>query len=71
MDVATSVVQAYLHLNGYFTATDYPLVESVRDASPRMLTDIDGTAYLHDPALSWLSLLNKCGMTLHHEGPEP
>ena len=41
MDVATSLVQAYLHVNGYFTATDYPLVESGRDQAPRTLTDID------------------------------
>lgn len=41
MDVSTSLVQAYLHVNGYFTATDYPLVESVRDQAPWMLTDID------------------------------
>jgi hypothetical protein len=41
MDASTSLVEAYLHVNGYFTATDYPLVESVRGNSPRMLTDID------------------------------
>lgn len=41
MDVSTSLVQAYLHVNGYFTATDYPLVESTRDQAPRTLTDID------------------------------
>ncbi|HNP64217.1 MAG TPA: hypothetical protein PKH39_09785 [Woeseiaceae bacterium] len=41
MDVSTSLVQAYLHVNGYFTATDYPLVESKRDQAPRTLTDID------------------------------
>jgi hypothetical protein len=41
MDVSTSLVQAYLHVNGYFTAADYPLVESARNSSPRILTDID------------------------------
>ena len=41
MDVSTSLVQAYLHVNGYFTATDYPLVESLREQAPRTLTDID------------------------------
>jgi hypothetical protein len=41
LDVATSLVQAYLHVNGYFTVTDYPLVESVPDSAPRTLTDID------------------------------
>lgn len=41
MDVGTSLVQAYLHVNGYFTATEYPLVEAARDHAPRTLTDID------------------------------
>lgn len=41
MDAGTSLVQAYLHVNGYFTATDYPLVELVPDAGPRAVTDID------------------------------
>jgi len=41
MDVGTSLVQAYLHVNGYFTAADYPLVETGRDQTPRTLTDID------------------------------
>jgi hypothetical protein len=51
MDVSTSLVQAYLHINGYFTATDYPLVESRRDSPPRMLTDIDMLAirFAHPP----------------------
>lgn len=41
MDVSTELVRAYLHVNGYFTATDYPLVESRRDHTPRTVTDID------------------------------
>lgn len=41
MDVCTSLVQAYLHVNGYFTATDYPVVESLRDSAPRTVTDFD------------------------------
>lgn len=41
MDVSTSLVQAYLHVNGYFTAAEYPLVESARDSAPRTVTDID------------------------------
>lgn len=41
MDVSTQLVQAYLHVNGYFTTTEYPLVESRRAHPPRMLTDID------------------------------
>jgi hypothetical protein len=41
VDVSTSLVQAYPHVNGYFTAADYPLVEPARDTAPRTLTDID------------------------------
>lgn len=41
MDVSTALVQAYLHVNGYFTATDYPLLESRSDSTPQMVTDID------------------------------
>lgn len=41
MDVCTSLVQAYLHVNGYFTTTDYPLVEQVPHQPPRTLTDMD------------------------------
>ncbi len=41
MNASTSLVQAYLHANGYFTATDYPLIETVPDNAPRALTDID------------------------------
>ncbi len=29
--------------------------------------DVLGTVDLRDPGLSWLSLLHKCGFTLHHE----
>lgn len=44
MDVCTSLVQAYLHVNGYFTTTDYPLVEERLHNSPRTLTDMDTLA---------------------------
>lgn len=49
MEIGTSLVQAYLHINGYFTATDYPLLESRRGTAPRMLTDIDilATRFAH------------------------
>ena len=41
MDVCTDLVRAYLHVNGYFTTTDYPLVEAKPNKAPRTLTDID------------------------------
>ena len=40
-DPATQLVRAYLHINGYFTATEYPLVEKGRGTLPRSITDID------------------------------
>lgn len=41
MDVATSLVQAYLRLNGYLTAVEYPLIESGHHEPARVVTDID------------------------------
>ena len=41
MDVSTELVQAYLQVNGYFTAAEYPLVERDRRGGFRTLTDID------------------------------
>lgn len=41
MDAATKLVQAYLHINGYFTAAEYPLVDLEQGELPRIVTDID------------------------------
>lgn len=41
MDAATKLVQAYLHINGYFTAAEYPLVDLKQGEAPRIVTDID------------------------------
>lgn len=42
MDPAVAIVQAYLHLNGYFTVTEYPLVEAMRGRGRfRTSTDLD------------------------------
>lgn len=41
MDPAVALVEAYLHLNGYFTVTEYPLLEAVRGHAPRTRTDLD------------------------------
>jgi hypothetical protein len=29
MDTAVALTQAYLHVNGYFTVTEYPVLESM------------------------------------------
>lgn len=45
MDTAVSLVQAYLHVNGYFTVAEYPVLEAMKGGSHRTLTDIDMLAY--------------------------
>lgn len=42
---AVDLVRAYLHVNGYFTVTEYPLLEAVRGGSHRMVTDLDLLAF--------------------------
>ena len=41
MDTAVALVQAYLHLNGYFTLTEYPVIEAMRSGDYRTRTDLD------------------------------
>lgn len=45
MDNAVSLVQAYLRLNGYFTVTEFPIIEATRRAGHRTATDIDVLAF--------------------------
>jgi hypothetical protein len=40
MDTAVAIVQAYLHINGYFTVAEYPVFEAYRDQA-RAVTDLD------------------------------
>lgn len=41
MDTAVAFVQAYLHINGYFTVTEYPVVEAMKHGGYRTATDLD------------------------------
>ncbi|MAO23505.1 MAG: hypothetical protein CMJ35_01130 [Phycisphaerae bacterium] len=41
MDSAVAFVQAYLYANGYFTVTEYPVVEAMRHGNFRTATDVD------------------------------
>jgi hypothetical protein len=41
MDNAVGVVQAYLRINGYFTAAEYPIVERTDSGAYRSVTDVD------------------------------
>ncbi len=45
MDPAVQLVQAYLHVNGYFTAVEYPFVQATGDGGTRTVTDIDVLAF--------------------------
>ncbi|MFZ5477862.1 MAG: hypothetical protein ACOZNI_13895 [Myxococcota bacterium] len=45
MDTAVDLVQAYLRVNGYFTVTEYPIVEAVGGTPRRTLTDVDVLAF--------------------------
>lgn len=41
MDNAVGLVEAYLNINGYFTVTEYPIVESLGPRGYRTVTDLD------------------------------
>ncbi|MDN5796542.1 MAG: hypothetical protein L0H79_12410 [Intrasporangium sp.] len=45
MDTAVGLVQAYLHVNGYFTVVEYPVLEAGRAGQVRTVTDLDILAY--------------------------
>jgi len=41
MDTAVALVRSYLQANGFFTVTEYPILEMIGDATPRTVTDVD------------------------------
>lgn len=41
MDNAVALVEAYLHLNGYFTVTEYPVIRRIRRGGYAVSTDLD------------------------------
>ena len=41
MDTAVALVQDYLHVNGYFTVAEYPVLEACRGDHARTVTDLD------------------------------
>ena len=42
MDTAVALVQSYLYMNGYFTVTEYPVLELMADGEYRTVTDGSG-----------------------------
>ena len=45
MDTAVGLVEAYLRVNGYFTVTEYPVVEAGTSGEFRTATDLDVLAF--------------------------
>ena len=45
MDTAVGLVEAYLRVNGYFTVTEYPVVETCKYGDHRTATDLDVLAF--------------------------
>ena len=45
MDHAVALVESYLRVNGYFTVTEYPVVEACRYGGYRTATDLDVLAF--------------------------
>ncbi len=45
MDNAVAIVQAYLHVNGYFTVTEYPVIEATEHGRYKAVTDLDVLAF--------------------------
>jgi hypothetical protein len=41
MDTAVVLVQAYLHVNGYFTVAEHPVLETMRSGQLRTVIDLD------------------------------
>lgn len=45
MDNAVALVQTYLHVNGYFTVAEYPVLEALKHGGYRTVTDLDILAF--------------------------
>lgn len=45
MDNAVALVRSYLHVNGYFTVTEYPVIEALGSGKYRSVTDLDVLAF--------------------------
>jgi hypothetical protein len=52
MDTAVGLVQSYLYMNGYFTVTEYPVLELIAHGEYRTVTDVDMLA-LRIPGAGW------------------
>ena len=61
MDTAVGLVQSYLYMNGYFTVTEYPVLELLSDGEYRTVTDVDMLA-LRIPGAGRMTGSSSAGM---------
>lgn len=67
MDTAVALVQAYLHVNGYFTVVEFPVLEAFRTGPARTVTDLDVLAFRFPRATS--DVIHRHGRHRVTEGP--
>lgn len=70
MDNAVALVRAYLHVNGYFTVTEHPVIEATEDGSYRSVTDLDMLAFRFPAAGRLVAGEGEDGALAHLE-PDP
>lgn len=68
MDTAVALVQTYLYANGFFTVTEYPVLEQMDTTHPRTLTDVDVLA-VRFPGAGSISLNGGTGGVEVHPDP--
>lgn len=69
MDHAVALVQAYLHVNGYLTVTEYPVLEALRHGY-RTATDLDILAFRF-PGAGRLAPARQAGHGEDSYAPDP
>ena len=70
MDTCVALVQAYLHLNGYFTVVEYPVIEASARGHARALTDLDILA-VRFPGASLDVVEGRAHQRFAGTGPDP
>lgn len=69
MDTAVALVQTYLYANGYFTVTEYPIIEHMGTSEPRTVTDVDVLA-VRFPGAGSISITGDTGGVEFEPDPE-
>jgi hypothetical protein len=71
MDNAVALVQTYLHVNGYFTVAEYPIIGSGRHGGYRAVTDLDILAFRFPGATRLVPRLHGRSESANWEEPDP